>query len=244
MSAHVYGKPALSISDVLISQATSRLGGLPDPDPKNVSWFFDDLIGSNGNSSSLAANWNLAVVGSGAATQLIVDEGGGVHQLATGATGASSAAADTLAPMIRRVDNQAWWMAFRMKVTTAIDAAAKVYCGVSDIPGGGTKSIAIGVFGANSTVNFVLQYDGNEAGSFVSTGVAIDTSFHVFEVWTTGDGKLHMAVDFGADITPSGTAMVAATTNAVSLRRSAQNGATAAARTSRVDWAACISKRS
>jgi hypothetical protein len=181
------------------------------------------------------------VVGTGAgAQQAITDEGGGWHQLTTGATAASAAFALLNSPAARTGGTVPWYCAHRSKLTTAVTAQTKAWAGLQDASFGPT--IGAGFFGNLHATNFSVQYDGNEAGSFVSLGVAADTAAHTFELWTTGDSKLHCTIDFGADL--CNVTMASAPTNAMSGARYARNGTDAIARTVRIDWFACMFKRS
>jgi hypothetical protein len=96
-------------------------------------------------------------------------------------------------------------------------------------------SIGIGIFGANSTANFVVQHSptGIETGSFLSTGVSIDTSYHIFKMWSRGDGLIYAQVDNSAVVSATQTvAFVRGCMAAITVK----NGTDAANRSTDVDW--------
>jgi hypothetical protein len=240
MSAHIAGKQiALSMPDFMLARAISLIGGAIG-DPKNVAWVFDDFL-ECASSPTIPLGWNFSQAGSGAGDlRGVTDEGGGVYQQTTGATAASFALAQTEAPAIRNAGTVPWYFAVRAKITTAVTPQTILWGGLVNT-NAGTISIAAGFFGALHATNFVVQYDGNEAGSFVNLGVAADTAFHVFEMWSTGDGKLHCAIDFGPDL--GNVTMSAAPATSMAPRMIARNGTDAVARIRRTDWVAVMCKR-
>lgn len=226
---------ARSIDEYLRSRAASLIGNLGGP--LNAAFVHDDLI--QGGNATTPVGWSQTMSGSASSALNNIDEGAGVVQVTSGATAASIGALLTNGSALLRPDTQPFYFATRFKVTTAIDAQANVFVGTQAISG--SKTVAVGVFGASSTVNFRLQYDGVVAGSFLDLGVAIDTAYHVYEVYGLGDGNLHVRMDFGVDKGP--VAQAAAPTVASYLLMQAQNGTTAAARTMRTDWVAFMTKR-
>jgi len=237
LSAHVYGKPVLSVSDFLLAQAMSRIGGLPDPDPKNVGFLFDDL--TEAATANIPDGWVEQLINTGATTLAVGTEGGGVSQLSTGVGASSNANHTTKSPIIRAVGTVPWYFAGRMKITTAVTAQSTAATGLLDVAG--TKTLYCGFIGGLSAVNFGFQYDGIGTGTFLNTGVAVDTNWHVFEIWGLGDGKLHAAFDFGADLGP--VTMSAAPAGSVYIQRVITNGTDAVARTALHDYVACLYKR-
>jgi hypothetical protein len=233
-------QPPVRTMDAFIQRrAISKIGGSIGG-ASVVAWFWDDFQWQ-GASQAVAMGWSQQLVGTGAGATLLNDEGGGVHQLTTGATAASSATAFTNPPLVRNVSTTPFYFATRIKLTTAITAQTIAVSGLINAVLG-TKTIAVGAVGALSAVNFVLQYDGLvPAGSFASFGVALDTNFHTFEVWAVGDGKLHFAIDFGSDLGP--VTQAAAPTDSCSPTRQVLNGTDAVTRTIRFDWVAVLSKR-
>jgi len=77
---------------------------------------------------------------------------------------------------------------FVFRVPSGVDAQTKVLMGY--VQGSGA-TVGIGINGAASTSNFRL-YSG---GSGVASAIAIDTNFHIAEVWTTGSGTMFGAID-------------------------------------------------
>lgn len=205
----------------------------------NVAWYFDDFFG-NVNNVGLANGWAFTPTGSGNLSLQLNDEGGGVQQTTSGSTAASRGSNQTVSPAIRAAGTVAWYVAHRTKITAAVTAQTKAYSGLLNAAATGT--IVSGILGNLSAANFVVQYDGNEAGSFVSLAVAVDTNYHVFEVWCLGDVKLHCDIDFGADLC-AGVAMASAPTDALNGIRVVANGTDAVTRNMRDDWFAIMAKR-
>jgi hypothetical protein len=200
-------------------------------DVTGLSWQFDDMLA--GSNTTVPVGWIAALTGTGVDIfSAINDEGSGVSQQSTGATAAGQSTHQTRSPIFRAVGTAAGYFCYRLKVTSAITAQTKAYGGVINVAG--NKTIAAGVFGANSTTNFVFQYDGVETGTFVSTGVAIDTAYHVYELWFTGDGKLHGAIDFGPDLINA--TMASAPTDTCTPLRTVANGTDNVARIMRTDY--------
>jgi hypothetical protein len=77
---------------------------------------------------------------------------------------------------------------FVFRLATAVDAQTKALMGY--VQGSGA-TVGIGVLGSASTSNFRL-YSG---GSGAASSIAIDTNFHIAEVWTTGTGTVFGAID-------------------------------------------------
>lgn len=174
--------------------------------------------------------------GGGSAAQAAGNEAGGVYSLSSGATAASTATLNLGnaiggSPLTKMI-----YCAHRVKVSTAINNTA--ICAAGLIASGG-NTIAVGVFGSNSTANFVLQVNGALATGFVSTGVPVDTAWHVFEIWTDGKTYVWAKVDDKPSVKTRLTATYADTT----LLLTARNGATAAARTLLTDWSLIVAQR-
>lgn len=227
-------RPARALDEFLRSRAASLIG--IGSDFKNVDFFMDDLDRCTGG---VPVGWTASIAGTGAGAVNLTDEGGGVHQATTGATAASHAYYVGGAPLIRAVGTVPWYHACRFKITTAVTAQSQLYCGLRDVTT--TKTLAPGFWGALNAANFVVQYDGNEAGSIINLGVAVDTAYHVFEMWGLGDSKLHAAIDYGPDL--GGVTMSAAPANACELTRRVFNGTDAVARTMRLDWVSVMARR-
>lgn len=206
----------------------------------NIPWEFDDMFGNWGNNTAPIGWEQTGVVGSGVGSVALTDESGGVAQLSTGATAASVIVNRKDGASIKRIDQNAWYLAVRIKLTTAVTANTKLYSGMIDMAG--TKTVAPGFFGALSATNFVVQYDGNEAGSILNTGVAVDTNWHIFEVYTNIASltTIRMRFDSGSEVS---AVMSAAPTQSMMLYRAAYNGGDAVNRAIRTDWMAATVAR-
>lgn len=159
---------------------------------------------------------------------------GGRSDVSSGATANSFYILATQPTLFGPPASNRLYFGARVAVTTAIDAQTFAITGLQ-VSGFGAD-VAIGVCGSNSTTNFVLQYDSLDClGTFLSTGQAINTSFHVFELWTVADGKYHAAVD-GIEI--SGSPVTPASPPATQLKMMAdvRNGTTATNRNMQIDW--------
>lgn len=166
-------------------------------------------------------------------------EAGGVYVLTTG-TSASSTATYKRGAVIGNALTTKWFWAARFKVSTAIDGNAKVLWGIQ----AAASSITMGVLGSSSTAVFGLQYNGTLATGFASLGVPIDTAYHHWEMWSDGAGKITAHLDDGAGnfyapITVTQTVAMASG----ALIGHLINGATAAARTSAIDWSMIVAQR-
>lgn len=230
-------QPTPTASLVIQGRARAKAAGAMG-NPRNIAWDFDEFMHTAGG-TTVPMGWASSFVSSGTGALNATDESAGVEQLNSGATASSTAAIFTNAATILRMDTAPFYFACRFKVTSAVDAQTTIFCGTQAISG--SKTVAVGVFGASSTANYVLQYDGIVTGSFLSLGVAIDTAYHIFEVWGTGDGKLHVSIDFGADKGP--VTQASAPTVASYMLLQVQNGTTATARTARYDYVAVLAKR-
>jgi hypothetical protein len=184
-----------------------------------------------------AAGYADALVGSGAvATSATTSDVGGILSQTTGATASSRARRHVPAFLFPRPDTGRFYLAVRVSVPTAVDAATIAEVGVFD--NGGTNTIAAGICGSTSTTNYVVNYDGlggSCAGTRVSTGVLINAQQHEWEIWGVGDGKIHFALDLSEVV---GSPFTMATPGTLSNRPmfDVQNGTTAAARTQNLDW--------
>lgn len=193
--------------------------------PSDAAYFWEDFIG-------LTALWSLGVSGTGVATSATAGFKGGIYELATGTTAASTARLTRGNRTVGNCATDKWYIASRMQVQTAITAQSKAYVGIWNTAS--TASIGIGVFGNGGTTNFMVQTDGIEAGTFKDLGVAIDTNYHIFEIWSTGaDNKVYARVDGGT--TQSTVAQVSPPTDGGIVLR-VTNGTDAVSRVLRTDW--------
>lgn len=212
----VYRARALSFLSLAASDAT-------------VGEFFDDFV-VLGNAAAIY-NWTPGVAGSGSVSCLTAAVGGGQPTLSTGATGGSARDCNGSIGVVANVSTGKAYVAFRFKIGTAVDAAALLGAGFDNAAD--NKTIQVGFFGPLNAANFVLQYDGFNAGSSVDLGVAVDTNYHVAEVYVKGDGKCYGRIDGGAEFSAT---MASAPADYVKAYICCRNGATAANRTLIVDW--------
>jgi hypothetical protein len=226
---------SLSLADWLPYRAQLLIG--VGSDYRNNGFLLDDL--NQAATANIPDGWVEQLIGSGASALNIQTEGGGVSQLSTGTTAASNANHTTKSPIHRAVGTVPFYQAVRLKITTAVTAQSTIYAGLLDVAA--TKTIAAGFFGALNPTNFVVQYDGIGTGSVINTGVAVDNAWHVFETWGIGDGKLHAAVDFGADV--GGVTMASAPAGSCHIARVVTNGTDAVARTALFDYVAAFYRR-
>jgi hypothetical protein len=165
---------------------------------KNFLFDFDDF--DKAHLTTDQTGWQKAVVGTGTLSTRVSGTRGGVHLASTGATTGGVTDVQNLSVIVSDLSADKWYMAWRQKMTTTVAAATRAHSGFLNIAA--TRTIQVGVFGASSTVNFRLQYDGMAAGSFLDLGVAIDQSYHVFEVYGKGEGnnKIYVRTDEGAEL--------------------------------------------
>lgn len=207
-------------------QALAGLG--PD-----VGILWDDFTLEDSNAA--LTGWIEQLSGTGAIVTNVAGSSGGSAQFSSGATASSFSAANSSAAMFGNRRTTRWYVATRFAVTTAIDAQTKASFGVYDLPQVSPSNLC-GVFGtafSGSNTNFLCQFDGDRAGSYIDTLVPIDTAFHVYEQYCLGDNVYRIRVDGGTE--KSATMTVASATSANAFFWT-QNGTTAAARTIVVDW--------
>lgn len=208
------------------------------PNDANLAEFFDDFLLSAG-ATTAPPGWVFGNGGTGALAAQVAASGGGLIRTTSGATAGATAALQSTVGLIANISTKKWWMAWRLTVSTAITAQTMAYVGLLNLAA--NKTVSMGVFGASSIVNFVLQYDGNETGSFVSTGVAIDTAAHIIEMWGLGDGKVHARIDGGTDL--GATTMSSAPADSVYARSCVRNGTDNVARQLDLDWVHVLAPR-
>lgn len=234
--------PSVRTADQLIQRRALAKIGRALVTPANGAWWWEDFNGTTSGATGVPTNWRVVLVGTGATSYALTDEAGGVIQMASGATAASSVNEFTDSPMVRATGTGVWYMAHRSKITTAVTAATVAYVGLFNA--GSTRTLTSGFFGGLNATNFVVQYDGNESGSSVNLGVAVDTAYHIFEEWGVGDGKLHCSIDLSSTDVCAGLTMASPATDSHSVIRTVKNGADAVNRAIRTDWIAILAKRS
>lgn len=227
MGVYSDGDPPASLESSMFSTAVA-LAGL---DPSTCFYEFHDCAGDIAGYGS-ATYWNVSGSLSGTGSIIAGAEAGGSIILSSGATASSRSKLQPFNEFAGTPDTKGFYFAMRAAVTTAIDNVA--------ICAGGTQStstsnsLQIGVVGAISTANFVLQHSSlvTSAPTGVSLGVAIDTSYHTFEMWGRGDNIVKARIDGGA-ITE---ATLSVAYGAQHMNIQARNQGTAADRRIKVDW--------
>jgi hypothetical protein len=121
---------------------------------------------------------------------------------------------------------KAFYLEARAKITTTPDAVAKLFIGFTD----GTNSLGMGVIGPLSATQFVVQHSANLATTKTNLGLAVDTSYHRFAMWSTGRSADVFAQIDGDAASPIAVVTVTPTVTYSKLRLlvTARNGATAA----------------
>lgn len=184
--------------------------------------------------------WQQGVAGTGASSApFVAGYRGGIHRITSGATAASIYNFYSNQSVVAHQGTDRWYVAWRFKVQTAITAQTIAAVGIWGPQANPT--VTVGVYGSSSTVNFVLQYDGSRAGTFVSTGKAIDTNFHIVEMWVQGDSKIHASMDGGTDIGPATQASAA--NDQYCLYATVGNGTDAVTRNVDLDWGLLVAAR-
>lgn len=208
----------------------ARAAALTGISPALLNCYRDDFF------TSLSTLHTVGVGGTGAAS---ISAGSSVvGSFATITTGASASGRLRFfgqGSQIGRPDTNKFYYASRAAVTTAIDAQTFAIVGLADRSS--LPVIGLGVCGNTSTANFVADYDATTfcTGTKPSTGKAIDTSQHVWEMWSTGTTALHFAVDLG-EISGSPFTQASSPTASIAIYGDITNGTTAATRSMDMDW--------
>lgn len=210
------------------------LSGLPND--AALSWWFNDFVQEN--AAATIFGWAPFNSGTGAHVTGLAATSGGVVRVGTGATAGSISSASTVSGVVQSEATTRWYVAKRFRITTAVDAAALLNAGLSNFAN--NKTVMCGFNGALNATQFVLQYDGNFAGSAQSFGVAVDTAFHVFEMYSLGDSAIRARMDGGAEVS---AVQASAPTDSMFLNFQARNGVTAADRRLEMDWFLSMSAR-
>lgn len=205
--------------------------------PNAFGSFWDDWL--KAEAAAVVDGWTPTPGGVAGTVVLSSGVAGGVIRLASGATLNGGIRENSVLAVVNSTGASRWYQATRARFPLAVDAETMAAVGLLDMTP--AKSISIGVHGSSSAVNFTVNYDGvvgtlgvnPPSGSFVSTGKAIDTAFHLFEMWCVGDNILHARVDSGAEVTAT---MAAASVIGNRMFFQAQNGATAADRQIEIDY--------
>ena len=186
--------------------------------------------------------YRLVAVNTGAPA-INVTERGGVVTLPTGAGASSFAVIFPHGTTNIHIDNPQttkWYIRSRVKMTTAVDAQASLYFGLSTA-GGGNPLMNIGLLG-NLSTGFISTSTANNAGAVQASTVSAvayeTTAYHVVEAWS--DSVNIGAAWDGVQIFTTPVANYG--TNPVVTTAVTGNGTTAANRSMLIDYMfTCVS---
>jgi len=198
---------ALSRAQTLLGSTMTRVMG---SELETNSWFVATPTGTGTVTLSSTDNSGVVTCASGGTA-------GGVARLRPVGLGV----------LLSNPTTSLWYFSSRSKLTTAIDAQAYVGIGIGDLSAG-APALFIGGIGSRSTTNFAYDILNN-AGSAAangSLGVALDTSYHQFEMWGN-TSNLNIAMDGVVKVT---IAIPASVTNPCLPQIFCTNNATAANR--------------
>lgn len=208
------------------------LSGLPND--SSLGWMFDDFI----QEGLTLSGWNPFVSNSGALATVVAGSGSGIIRLSTGATANSIAAESTTPGAVSNVSTARWYHASRFRITTTPDANTIAAAGLLNLAN--SKSLLCGFNGSLNPTQFALQTDGNFTGTSTTFGVAVDTAFHVFEMYGQGSAVARARLDGGAEISMT---QVSAPADALFTSFQVRNGATAANQVLEMDWVLTMGAR-
>jgi len=211
--------------------AFSGLSGSDD-----TAQFFDDYL--LGASATVLTGWQQQLNNAAAIAMVVTNGAGGLYTANTGATANTICDVNTTPSAVTNTSTAKWYIAFRQKITTTPDANTRALSGLLNT--GSTKSVTAGFNGPQSATNFIVQYDGAFTGSFIDFGVAVDTAFHVFEIYCNGDTRVRGRIDKGAEVS---AVQAAPGTGEHAFYNSLRNGATAATQTVVRDWFSALTPR-
>lgn len=200
--------------------------GLSPLDPM-VGEFFEDFI----IHATTLSGWVPFGSGSSAFVSQVPASSDGVVRLTTGATAASVSSMSTSPGQVSNVTTSRWYHASRFRIPTTPDANSVVVAGLLNFAN--TKSLLYGFIGALNPTQFILQYDGNFAGSSLTFGAAVDTAFHIFEMYGVGSTVLKAQMDGASAIQVT---QAAAPADSCFNNFQVRNGATAADQRIEIDW--------
>jgi hypothetical protein len=194
----------------------------------NAWEIFENFMAMPGTSAPPAAWQAVSSSGSSSASNQV----SGTQALSRIASGSSASGQRDQATQVYmgHQGTNAWYYAARFKINASPDSQAKIVQAVTT-PGGNT--VGIGFMGPISTTNFVAYRDGTlTSGTSLGNLAAVDTSYHVFEMWCAGDGVLKARIDGGSTLT--GSQSSAATD--MYVYHTVRNGTTAADRQMDRNW--------
>jgi len=197
-----------------------------------VGWFYEDWVLPS-FAGFQGAPWQTASTGSGTFALNSAGEKGGVIELKTGGVG--SYRVSSLTPIVSNISTDKWYVATRFKTSAVPDSRS--YVGLRNLAT--TKTVAVGLFEGIEATNFCIQYDGDQTGSALSLATAQDASYHVFEMYGKGDGKVYGRIDGGAEVNAT---MSAAPTDSCFLTAQINEG-TSGAKSMFWDWVIAVFPR-
>jgi multisubunit Na+/H+ antiporter MnhG subunit len=200
MALHRLGQPGLILDNAILTllgglsidmfarRRASQLVGIDRPEV-----FYDPFVTIPTETTSL---WNTQLNALGTITRP-AGSIGGVARFATGtdANGSAiAAAAGTVSPAVGAFmgnpqTSQTYLLSVFALITAPVSTMA-LRIGMA-VSGTAVTTMNMGVRGASSTTRY--RFSSGTSGA-LST-VAIDTNFHVGEMWTTGDGNCHGSID-------------------------------------------------
>jgi hypothetical protein len=177
--------------------------------------------------------YRTTLLGGGTVTPSITDRGGVVTvSTTTGANRIASLQPAGTLNLIGSPRTDLWYVRWRAIATTTIDANGQLFGGLMTETLGNPQ-ITMGLIGSVSTTNFAYLVTSNAAATTASgsTGIPIDTAYHLFEEWSNGT-TISFAIDGNVVAT---TAATNAGTVGMTPNILATNGATVTARSIKVD---------
>lgn len=233
--AAAYNSSASSTLTTYLQRGQAFAGLGPD-----TSYLWQEFNASS--SSGGAFDWFQAGVNSGSLVTNLDGVKGGVFRLSTGAGAASSETIDSRASVVAGQGTDTWYVAVRFRIQTAVTAQTVAGAGLRDSLTS-VKTIQAGFFGALNGSNFGVQHSGTVgAGSFLNFSVAVDTNFHVAEIYVrAGDGTVRARLDGGAEVS---AALSSPPTSSSEAYVVIQNGTDAVNRNLDLDWMLVLSGRS
>lgn len=209
-----------------------RAANFTEQTPASLAWQFDDFPAG-------LSGWTSELSGTGSSV-LSATENQGVLSVTTGATAGSladycrGAIAGNFPHWVTAGSTGVWYIACRLKLSTAVDAQATLGAGLRN--GAATIGMCLGINGSVSTANWSLI---GESGS-IDSGVAHQTSTYVtLEAYRNPGGTTYVYVNesnvASGDCYP--------TSGSHAFKYFGRNGTTATTRTYLLDWVACAAKR-
>lgn len=202
--------------------------GLNPLDPM-IGEDFDDF--PRAASAAAVSAWQPNPSGTGAVLTQVPATSAGIVRATTGATAASQQLITGTVGQVANVSTQKWYQAWRFRIPSTPDAQAKHLVGLFNFAN--NKTISVGFYGPLNATKFVLQYDGVLTGTVVDLGPAVDTAFHVAELYGIGSTTVRVRFDAAAEVP---AVMAAAPADSCQPIWGSLNGTTAAAQFIELDY--------